>query len=222
MLHKTSGVVFRLTKYGETSIIVSIFTSLFGLQSYIVNGVRSKSTKSRIALYQPLMLLDMVVYHRAHASINRVKEVKCIHPYQSIFNDVKKSSIAMFINEVMNKTIKEESHAEEVCTFLIESLITLDTLKENTENFHLLFMLKLSRFLGFGAHHVNEVVAGKMTTTEVEDIISILLRTPYGQPVEMSYGQRREILDLLLQFYGDHVETFGELKSVQVLKEILG
>lgn len=164
----------------------------------------------------------MVVYHRAHASINRVKEVKCIHPYQSIFNDVKKSSIAMFINEVMNKTIKEESHAEEVCTFLIESLITLDTLKENTENFHLLFMLKLSRFLGFGAHHVNEVVAGKMTTTEVEDIISILLRTPYGQPVEMSYGQRREILDLLLQFYGDHVETFGELKSVQVLKEILG
>ncbi|MBA4056317.1 MAG: DNA repair protein RecO, partial [Marivirga sp.] len=71
MLHKTRGVVFRFTKYGETSIIVNIFTELFGLQGYIVNGVRSKSGKNRIALYQPLTLLDLVVYHRENANINR-------------------------------------------------------------------------------------------------------------------------------------------------------
>ena len=81
MLHKTQGVVFRFTNYSETSIIVNIFTSAFGLQSYIVNGARGKSGKGKIALYQPLTLLDLVVYHRENASILRIKEVKCIHPY---------------------------------------------------------------------------------------------------------------------------------------------
>ena len=110
MLHKTRGVVFRFTKYGETSIIVTLFTELFGLQSYIVNGVRSKSGKNKIALFQPLTLLDLVVYHREHANLNRIKEVKCLYPFQSIPTDIKKSALAIFIIEVINKTVKEESH----------------------------------------------------------------------------------------------------------------
>src|SRR6187200_113375 len=101
MLHKTRGVVFRFTKYGESSIIVNIFTEMFGLQSYIVNGVRSRTVKSRIALYQPLTLLDLVVYHRENANINRIKEVKCLYPYQSIPTDIKKSALAIFIMEVI-------------------------------------------------------------------------------------------------------------------------
>src|SRR6478752_6569477 len=107
MLHKTKGVVFRYTRYGETSIIVNIFTELFGLQSYIVNGVRSKSPKSKIALYQPLMLLDLVVYHKENAGIMRIKEVKSLYPYQTLFHDVYKSSVALFINEVLNKSVQE-------------------------------------------------------------------------------------------------------------------
>src|SRR5688572_33382273 len=126
MLHKTRGVVFRFTKYGETSIIVTLFTELFGLQSYIVNGVRSKSGKNKIALFQPLTLLELIVYHREHANINRIKEIKCLHPYQSIPFDIKKSSLMMFINEVINKAVKEESHASDLCNFLIQSFITLD------------------------------------------------------------------------------------------------
>src|SRR5687768_16731291 len=106
MLHKTRGIVFRFTKYGETSIIVNIFTELFGIQSYIVNGVRSKSAKNRIALFQPMTLLDLVVYYRENASIKRIKEIKCLHPYQTVTTDVRKSAVAMFINEVLNKTVK--------------------------------------------------------------------------------------------------------------------
>src|SRR5690348_13964376 len=130
MLHKTRGIVFRFTKYGETSIIVNIFTELFGLQGYIVNGVRSKSNKSKIALYQPLTLLDMVVYNRVNANLNRIKEVKCLQPFQSISMDIKKSAIAIFINEVLNKTLKEESHAQEVFEFLFHTVSTLDEMKE--------------------------------------------------------------------------------------------
>src|SRR5687767_9141688 len=106
MIFKTRGIVFRFTKFKETSIIVTIFTEHFGLQAYIVNGVRSKSAKNKIALYQPLTLLNLVVYHRENANIERIKEISCLHPYRTIMADVKKSTLAMFLNELLNKTIK--------------------------------------------------------------------------------------------------------------------
>jgi DNA repair protein RecO (recombination protein O) len=220
MLHKTRGIVFRFTKYGETSIIVTIFTELFGLQSYIVNGVRSKSGKNKIAFFQPLTLLDLVVYHREHANISRIKEVKCLYPYQSIPTNIKKSTLAMFLVEVVNRTIKEESHAQALCEFLVQSFIRLDQMEEKTENFHLLFLLKLSRYLGFGAHHVNDIVSTRFTTDENEKIISALLNSGYTDFILMSNHQRREILDLILKFYADHIENLGEIKSIQILREI--
>ena len=222
MLHKTRGVVFRFTKYGETSIIVNIFTELFGLQSYIINGIRSKSSKNKIALYQPLTLLDLVVYYRENANINRIKEVKCLYPYQSIPLDIKKSAAALFINEVINKTIKEESHAQELCNFMIDSFITLDTMTINVENFHLLFLLKLSRLLGFGAHNTNEVMGARATDMETEQILGQLIKSDYLDLIRMTNSQRRDILDLVLKFYADHIESLGEMRSVQVLREVMG
>lgn len=221
MLHKTRGIVFRFVKYGETSIIVSVFTELFGLQSYIVNGIRSKSAKNRIALYQPLTLLDLVVYHREHANINRIKEVKCLYPYQSIPTTINKSTMAMFITEILNKTVKEESHAQELCEFLIRSLISLDQMDGRTANFHLVFLLKLSRFLGFGAHHINDVLGTKTTSDENEERLTQLLSSEYFDHIEMQNSQRREILDLIIKFFADHIENLGEIKSIQVLREIL-
>lgn len=221
MLHKTRGIVFRFTKYGETSIIVNIFTELFGLQGYIVNGVRSKSGKNKAALFQPLTLLDLVVYHRENANLNRISEVKCLYPYRSIPLDIRKSSIAVFINEVINKSIKEESHAGELCQFIIDSFIALDNLVIGTENFHLIFLLKLSRLLGFGAHNTDEVMGIRATDQETERILGLLIKADYLHSVTLSNSQRRVILDLLLKFYGDHIESFGEMKSIQVLREIM-
>ncbi len=222
MLHKTRGIVFRFTKYGETSIIVNVFTELFGLQAYIVNGVRSKSAKSKIALYQPLTLLDMVVYYREHAHINRIKEIKCFHPYQTLYQDVRKSAVAMFINEIMNKTVKEESHAQELSDFLVDSLISLDNLSTSVENFHLIFMLKLSRLLGFGAHQVNEVVGGRHADLDTEVMLEQLITSEYSAIIPMSNVLRRKVMELLITFYGDHADNFGEMKSVQVLRDVLG
>src|SRR5579871_5470985 len=158
MLANTKGVVFRFTNYGETSIIVNIFTAAFGLQSYIVNGVRGKSSKTKMALFQPLTLLDLVVYHRENASILRIKEVKCIHPYQSISSDFRKSTITMFLHEVINKTIKDQSHAQELCEFLIQTLTHFDLQQANIENFHLIFLIKLSQHLGFRPSETAEII----------------------------------------------------------------
>ncbi|HTE28836.1 MAG TPA: DNA repair protein RecO [Chryseolinea sp.] len=221
MLYKTHGVVFRFTKYGETSIIVNIFTALFGLQSYIVNGVRSKTSKNRIALFQPLTLLDLVVYHRENANINRIRELKCLYPYQTITSDIKKSAIAIFINEVLNKTVKEESHASDLCNFMIHSFITLDTITLGVENFHLIFLIKLSRWLGFGAFNANEVLGARMADQEIEKSLEQLLKCDYEQTIQMNNAQRRVLLDLIIKFYSDHIENIGELRSVQVLREVL-
>ena len=221
MLHKTKGVVFRYTKYGETSIIVNIFTELFGLQSYMVNGVRSNSPRSKIALYQPLTLLDLVVYHRENASIMRIKEVRCLYPYQKLNKDVRKSSIAMFINEIINKCIKEESHAAELCEFLVRSMMTLDKLEERVENFHLTFLIQLSRYLGFGPQNISEVLGGRLVSLQEELILKDLLDSDQFFLKPIPSVSRRNLLDALIRFYSSHIDGFGDARSVQVLHEVL-
>lgn len=221
MLYKTRGIVFRFTKYGETSIIVNVFTESFGLQSYIVNGVRTKSAKNKIALFQPLTLLEMVVYHKENANINRIKELKCTHPFQSLSTDIIKSTIGMFIIEIMNKTIKEESHTGDFFSFLFNSIQTLDLLEENSENFHLIFLLKLSRYLGFGAHTVSEVLGHRMIGDEEEKILAILLTLNLQETVKMTGTQRKNLLEVILLFYADHLDYLGEIRSVSILREVL-
>jgi DNA repair protein RecO (recombination protein O) len=221
LIQKTRGIVFRFTKYGETSIIVTIFTELFGLQSYIVNGVRSKTAKNKIALYQPLTLLNLVVYHRENANIERIKEIQCFHPYATLATDVKKSAIALFITELLNKTVKEESHAGELFEFVSTSLITLDEMTASYENFHLLFLLRLSRYLGFGVHNINEVLGGRVTDEAGEKALAVLLTAQYHDVLNIPNQQRRELLDLILKFYTEHMETLGEMRSLQILREVL-
>lgn len=220
MLAKTTGVVFRFVRYGETSIIATIFTSQFGLQSYIVNGIRSKSGKGRIALFQPLTLLDLVVYHKQTATITRIKEVKCIYPYQQISGDVRKTTIALFIEELVNKAIKEETHAAEMCEFLIDSLTTLDK-TDQPENFHLIFLIGLARHLGFQPQNAHEVLGGRVMDFAEEKSLQAIIDANHGTKISLTNEQRRNVLDALLRFYSMHIDNFGQMKSLSVLREIL-
>ena len=221
MLFKTRGIVFRFTPYGEASIIVTIFTELFGLQTYIVNGVRSRSSKGRMALFQPLTLLELVVYHKENANILRIKEVRCAYQYVSLSSDIRKSTQALFLSEMLNKAVKEQSHAGEICSFLFDSLEMLDRLPGTTENFHLVFLIKLSRFLGFGPHDPRELLTGRTLADEEEQALGKLISSNYSDPITITHAQRKNILDLLLHFYSIHVGGLGEVRSVQVLREVL-
>ncbi|MFM7855134.1 MAG: DNA repair protein RecO [Flammeovirgaceae bacterium] len=222
MLHKTRGIVFRFTRYGETSIIVSIFTELFGLQSYIVNGARSKSNKSKMALFQPLTLLDLVVYHKENASVMRMKEVRCYHPYQTINTDFKKSTIALFLTEVLNKSVKEQTHAQELLQFLFEAFIKLDKMQVGAENFHLIFLVHLSRHLGFGAYHTREMLTPFDSDQPEQIFLQEMLCGDFDTSLRINQVQRRNLLDVLLRFYTLHIETFGEMKSLAVVRELVG
>ncbi|QOI96475.1 MAG: DNA repair protein RecO [Flammeovirgaceae bacterium] len=221
MLQKTRGIVFRFTRFRETSIIVTIFTEHFGLQSYIVNGVRSASAKGKMALYQPLTLLDLVAYHKEHGNIMRLKEVKCLYHYQTISTNIKKSTIVLFLAELVSKTVKDESHAPELFDFLSGSLITLDEMKSGFENFHLVFLVRLSRLLGFGAYSTTDITGGRHADETLLSLIGKLVTCDYQDHLELSLVQRRDILDWLLRFYKTHMDSLGEFKSVQVLKEVL-
>jgi DNA repair protein RecO (recombination protein O) len=221
VLYKTRGIVFRFTKYAESSIIVTIFTEQFGLQTYIVNSIRSKSGKGKIALFQPLTLLELIVYHKENATILRIKEVKCFHPYQTVTSDFRKSTVALFLNEIINKAVKDQSHAMEIGDFLFNSFIALDQLPTNIENFHLIFLMRLSKLLGFGPTLTSEIQTPFFANDKEELLLQQLLTADYLTPLSMNQLQRRNLLDVLLRFYATHVDNFGELKSLSVVRELI-
>jgi DNA repair protein RecO (recombination protein O) len=164
----------------------------------------------------------MVVYYKEHAAIKRIKEVKCLHPFQTLQSDVRKSAIAMFINEVLNKSVKEENHAQELFEFIMDALIQLDEQKDHYENFHLIMLLKLSRLLGFGAWKPQDIYyTHPVIEAKEEKLIAALLQAEYSDAVAMDQETRRLILDMLIRFYTAHIDSFGEVRSVQVLKEVM-
>jgi DNA repair protein RecO (recombination protein O) len=225
MIHKTRGIVFRFTRYGETSIIANVFTEQFGLQSYIVNGVRTKKAKINLALFQPLTLLDMVVYHKETGGVFRIKELKVAYPYRAIPTDMKREAVAMFIIEILNKAVKEQSHPEALYQFIEQSMIELDTLTRGIENFHLFFLINLSRHLGFGPQMSGEILGGRVIPIEEESVLQQIILSGttaqnQGNMPSVTNAQRRDLLEILVRFYQAHIEHFGEMKSLAVLREV--
>ena len=229
MLHKTRGIVINYIRYRETSIIVKIYTEEFGIQTYIENGVRSANarSKNKIALFQPLTLLDLVVYHRDNGSIMRISEVKCNTPLQTLPYQFVKTGIALFITEVLSKTMKEEAGNPEMFFFLFQSILFLDTQPEGYENFPIQFLLKLSQYLGFAPGQARELLEqiGEIRLTESTEAesaaLDALIGRNYGEHVRISGVARRNLLEHVLRFYQLHVENFNELRSLPVLKEMM-
>ena len=128
MIHKTKGIVLRSVKYGETSLVLTMFTELFGLQSYIVNGVRTVSKKgsSKSVFFQPAAILDLVVYHNEYKNLQRIKEYKWAHLYQHIFSDVRKNAVAVFMIELLTKCLKQPEASPQLFYFTEDALVHLD------------------------------------------------------------------------------------------------
>ncbi|MDQ1086043.1 MULTISPECIES: DNA repair protein RecO [unclassified Siphonobacter] len=223
MLQKTRGLVLNYLRYRETSIIVKIYTEEFGVQTYIENGVRSSKGKNKIALFQPLTLLDLVVYFKDSAGIQRISEIKVNHPYSTIPFDITKSTIALFITEVLSKTLKEEAGNPRLFQFLRESLIWLDQATEGYENFHLWFLLRLSFYLGFepttGQQLAQELrLAGYPIHDESE--LRKLDELNVNPEIRIGRSSRNYLLEMVLKFYELHVDGMGEVRSLEILRTV--
>ncbi|WP_205501598.1 DNA repair protein RecO [Rufibacter psychrotolerans] len=234
MLVKTRGIVLSFIKFKESSIIVRIYTEELGLQSYIVNSVRKKGSASRIALFQPFTLLDMVVYPSSKGGLTRISEYKCSHPFATVPYDIRKSSILLFLSEIVARTVREEEENRPLFEFLHHSILLFDQKQSGFENFHLVFLLQLAAYLGFGVSSAEEVItqvafeAGGAGTSgnnlmqlqQLEPYLTELLQRM--DDAHLPNGRvRRELLHLLVRYFQLHVDQLGEIKSLPVLSEVL-
>src|ERR1700712_2197007 len=135
MLHKTRGIVFKTTDYGESSVIVQVFTEKCGLQSYIINAVKKPKAKISMNMLQPLHLLDMVVYHKNTGQVQRITELKNSPVLLSIPYDVIKSCVAIFLNEVLYKAVRQQSPDENLFDFVFNAIEWLDHQNKSVATF---------------------------------------------------------------------------------------
>ena len=148
MYQKVTGIVLHSLKYNDTSNIVHVYTRESGRMSFIVKIPKSHKSGIRPMLFQPLAMLEMEVDYRPNASIHRIKEAKTVQPFKSLPYHPFKSSMAMFLAEFLYRALREEQPNEPLFAYLQHSILWLDECDDHFSNFHLVFLMRLSRFLG--------------------------------------------------------------------------
>jgi DNA repair protein RecO (recombination protein O) len=244
MTHKTKGIVLRTIKYGETSVVVTIFTELFGVQTYMVNGVRTaKKSSAKANHFQPAAILDMIVYHNDLQSMQRIKEFKWDYLFDYVLSDVIKNSIALYMVELLHKCLPQPEQNTPLFYFCEDVLIQLDKAnKAVTANFALYFSLQLTHFFGFKMNddfneqqNILDLQEGNFVRDqpahpnfiegELAMITSQLLKVmqPFElEDVKLHHGKRRLLLQHYLDYYALHIADFGKMKTLMILHEVLG
>ena len=223
MLVSTRGIVLRVTKFRETSIIVNIFTEALGLNSYIVNGVRSSKSKFKIGYFEPLNLVELTAYHKPGRNIDRISEIRTASPIHNIRQDIYKSTISMFMVEVLNKCITQQDKNQPLFNYLYEATIALNESEENN-SFHLQFLLELTNYLGFGIDDPNTFVQLSNNVQFYDDpeirlILKRLLEADFSNAPIMTAEQRTNILNDIVHYFYTQLDM-PKLKSLEILRTI--
>ena len=243
-LHKTKGIILRTVKYGETSLIVTIYTELFGLQSYIVNGVRTSSRKGpgKANLFQPAANLDLIVYHNELKNLQRLREFRWGVLYQHIFFDVLKNAVALFMVELLQKCIKQPEPNPDLFYFIEDAFVHLDKSEGRVlANYPLFFILHLAGFFGF---NIQDIYTESLSILDLQEgrfvsehpqhpymlegtqsfLTSQLLRVRHPEELQglpLNQETRRQLLQAYQGFYALHVPDFGEMRTLTVLQTVL-
>ncbi|MEN6454912.1 MAG: DNA repair protein RecO [Prolixibacteraceae bacterium] len=240
MLESTKGIFLRHIPYSDTSVIATIYTEKFGQQSYLVNGIRSKKSGSRINLFQAMYLLDLEVYYKQGRSLQRIKDVRLAVPFMHIPFDIKRSSQALFISEVLMQCMREEEANPELFSFLFHAVCLLDLKDEGISNFLIVFLFRLTRYLGVfpqmpgpGGYRFFDLVSSSFRqdepahhsfmNAETTQKFSELFRTDLSELEKLSFrnDHRTVLMTKLLEYYKIHLDMIGEIRSFAVLKEVL-
>jgi|WetSurSiteA1Bulk_404760.scaffolds.fasta_scaffold00292_2 DNA repair protein RecO (recombination protein O) len=233
MLNKTRAIVLHQVRYGESSLIVTLYTENHGRLCCMVSGVRSKKSRFPSTLFQPLTLLETDFYYRASRDLQRMKEASCPFHYATIPFNVTKSTMAMFLSEILYLTLREEESNPTLFSFLFHAFQLLDTREEGIVNFHIWFMLIYSRFLGILPGGLNPVKEDTVSPDlqlfyglpeEASSALSEFLASPQGPPpdIRLSHASRTLLLERLIRHYSLHLDGFSRLKSFAVLREVFG
>lgn len=226
MLTKTKGIVIGYLKYRDTSIIAKVFTRELGLKSYVVNGVRSAKSKQKMALYQPLTLVDLVVYDRENRDIHRISETQLDIAFQHIPFDFHRAGVALFMGETLNRALPENYQNEVLFDFLRETIIRLDQAETGLAVFPITYLTEMANYLGFGPADADEffeqlpVDKAETNYQQKRHLLNTIIQGS-SHAVAAPATVRRTLLEDLLIFYQIHLENFGEIKSLAVLRSLM-
>ena len=239
MVEKTSAIVLHQLKYTETGIVVQVYTRKFGRLSFLVKGMRNKKAGKHNVHFQPLSILDLVIYYKESRGMQILKEFSVSYLPLDIQSNVKKSCIAIFLGEVLTSVLKEESPHEELFDYLNDSIIYFDESRDSYLNFHIAFLTGLSAFLGFEpGKRVNPEnvffdmmngkfvqlppVHGNYAAADISDILAKFLSTSWDaiDEVMLSGSKRNEVLETLLKYYSLHLPGLKKINSLEILKEV--
>lgn len=237
--YKARGIVLGTVKYGENALIAHLLTDLYGRQSYIIQGIRStRGHGSKMAYFQPLSPIEFDGISTTRSDLHRMAEIHSGMVLDSIPFDVRKSTISLFMAEAIYRLFRDSEPNGDLFDFIWGSVEALDSMTEGVSNFHLWFLATLSRFLGFSPGNEYRADAwfdmreGVYTESmplhdfTMSPFYAMLLRdlhdcdVDYLAEIALNRTQRVEMLELLMKYYTLHLERVGELKSINILREV--
>jgi DNA repair protein RecO (recombination protein O) len=241
MLEKTKGIVLHQIKYTDSGIVAQLYTRKFGRQSFLIKGMRNKKSGKHNINFQPLFILDLEMYYKATREMQILKEFSVSYGPYEIHSNIKKSCVAIFLGEILNSVLKEESSHAEMFDYLEESIVYFDRCKDKYANFHIAFLAGLSSFLGFepsirtnsgdvyfdmknGIFVPIPPVHGNYATSEISNILAVFFASSYDTSGNISLTGilRNEVLETLVNYYSLHLPGIKKIKSLEVLKEVFG
>ena len=231
---KTKAIVLQTIKYGDSSLIVKMLTEELGIQSYMVKGVFGKKSKMKAALFQNMTLLEIVA-DSGNNSLGFIREISLSYCYKSIATDIKKSTIIIFISELLSKSISESEIDTDLFNFIYNSMLWLDEATSDYANFPIVFAIQLSKFLGFFPN-IDTYSEGssfdlldgnfKMTQNDLYQIDTELSKHFYSicnprSEVLLSNSIRRKLLESIVTYYKLHANEVRDIKSYEILRTLL-
>lgn len=237
MLVSTNAIVLSKIKYGDSNLIISCYTERFGLKSYLLRGVlKQRKGKIKPAYLQPLSQVQMECSHKDSRSLQAIRELKPLVHYKNLHTDIFKGAIVIFLSEVLVQLLKEEEQNIPLYTFISTSLLWLDA-QDESANFHLLFLLKITKYLGFypESHHEDgqffNLESGRFEASKTNPysisghnltLLKQLLGTKFDalERVKISSGQRQDFLNMMLLYFELHLGGFKKPRSLQVLNQV--
>ncbi|KAB1067355.1 DNA repair protein RecO [Tamlana haliotis] len=239
MIITTNAIVLSKLKYRDNDLIVKCFTQEKGVISFLLRGIlKSKKSQNKAAYFQPLSQIQIVIDYKSNRSLQTIKETKLTVIYSSLHSHVLKSSIVLFLSEVLSSTLHEEEADEALFSYLENTLLWLDSQSEYA-NFHLLFLLKLTKYLGFypdtraielpnfnlneGRFELKPVFKHNMAGPNVL-LLKQLLETPFDAlpDIKINATQRQSFLSAMLIYFELHLGSFKRPKSLQVFNQVFG
>lgn len=239
MIVKTRGIVLHYIKYSDSSGIVNVFTHQAGRQSYMVRGINKGRKVMRNAMFQPLTIIDIEGSHSSKREVQQLKNCTLGYvPFTANFSPAK-SSVVIFLAEVLNSALHEDAPDQGLYDFIEKSVISLDQAEGTVANFHIMFLTKLTRFLGFGpsvAESESKLifdlsngvfgqvppVSGEYASQSSSALLEIFLKTPFHEMgnIKLEKSERRDLLSLLLKYYSLHIPGFRKINSTAILYDL--